>query len=89
MAEILYSLLFLSELDKGCPCSLINSSIGSKQFDFNARSIWRDMECIRRFPEDRVPENGIRKDLVYDHREKGYHLEQPTDADKRRGSDSL
>ena len=56
---------------------VVNKAEMARQFDVNARSIQRDMECIRRFLEDRVPENGIRRELVYDYREKGYRLEQP------------
>lgn len=56
---------------------VVNKAEMARRFDVNARSIQRDMECIRRFLEDRVPENGIRKDLVYDYGKKGYRLKQP------------
>lgn len=56
---------------------VVNKAEMARRFDVNARSIQRDMECIRRFLEDRVTENGIQKELVYDYRGKGYRLEEP------------
>ena len=63
-----------AELTEG---RVVNKAEMAQRFGVNARSIQRDVESIRRFLEDRETKNGIRNELIYDYREKGYRLEQP------------
>lgn len=45
----------------------------AQQFHVTERSVQRDMESLRCF----FAEQGLRQDIVYDKRERGYRLEQP------------
>ena len=63
-----------AELTEG---RVVNKAEMAQRFGVNARSIQRDVESIRRFLEDQETKNGIRNELIYDYREKGYRLDQP------------
>ncbi len=60
---------------------LINGQIVKKAemaqlYGVNARSIQRDLEDIRIFLDNQIVEDGVRNQLIYDYRHKGYRLEQ-------------
>lgn len=60
---------------------LMNGKIVNKKeeavcFGVNERSIQRDIENIRDFLDNQVVEDGIRNQLIYDYKAKGYRLEQ-------------
>lgn len=48
----------------------------AEMYDVNPKSIQRDLENIRNFLDNQVVEQGIRNQLIYDRKQKGYRLEQ-------------
>lgn len=48
----------------------------AQQYNVNPKSIQRDLENIRDFLDNQIVEEGIRNQLIYDRKEKGYRLEQ-------------
>lgn len=48
----------------------------AEEFGISDKSIQRDFEAIRVFLDRKDVEDGVRMQLVYDHQEKAYHLEQ-------------
>lgn len=60
---------------------LLNGQIVKKAelaqiYDVNPKSIQRDLEDIRNFLDNQNVEEGIRNQLIYDYKQKGYRLEQ-------------
>ena len=48
----------------------------AQTYGVNPKSIQRDLENIRNFLDNQVVEQGIRNQLIYDRKQKGYRLEQ-------------
>ena len=60
---------------------LLNGQLIKKEemaqiYGVNPKSIQRDLENIRNFLDNQVVEQGIRNQLIYDRKQKGYRLEQ-------------
>lgn len=55
---------------------VINKAEMAQFYGVNARSIQRDIESIRNFLDNQTVEDGIHNQLIYDHKKKGYRLEQ-------------
>lgn len=55
---------------------LVKKAELAQVYGVNPRSIQRDLEVIRDFLDNQTVEEGIRNQLVYDYKEKGYRLEQ-------------
>ena len=55
---------------------LIKKEEMAQTYGVNPKSIQRDLENIRNFLDNQVVEQGIRNQLIYDRKQKGYRLEQ-------------
>ena len=55
---------------------LIKKEEMAQTYGVNPKSIQRDLENIRKFLDNQIVEQGIRNQLIYDRKQKGYRLEQ-------------
>ena len=59
---------------------LVKKAEEAERFGVNAKSIQRDLEGIRAFLAEQSAQEGFHNELVYDHYDKGYRLEQGSSA---------
>lgn len=59
---------------------VINKRETAQHLGVTERSIQRDIEDIREFLNDRMVENGVKNDVVYDHHKRGYYMEKSESA---------
>ena len=55
---------------------VVNKTELAQMYGVNPKSIQRDIEDIRNFLDNQVVEEGFHNQIIYDHRQKGYRLEQ-------------
>ena len=55
---------------------VVNKTELAQMYGVNPKSIQRDIEDIRNFLDNQVVEEGFHNQIFYDHRQKGYRLEQ-------------
>lgn len=55
---------------------VVNKSELAQMYGVNPKSIQRDIEDIRNFLDNQIMEEGFHNLIIYDHRQKGYRLEQ-------------
>ena len=55
---------------------VVNKTELAHMYGVNPKSIQRDIEDIRNFLDNQVVEEGFHNQIIYDHRQKGYRLEQ-------------
>lgn len=55
---------------------VVNKMELAQMYGVNPKSIQRDIEDIRNFLDNQVVEEGFHNQIIYDHRQKGYRLEQ-------------
>ena len=55
---------------------LVNKAEEALNYQVNERSIQRDIDDIRHYLDSDISATGIVNSVVYDHKEKGYRLEQ-------------
>ncbi|MBR5800843.1 MAG: WYL domain-containing protein [Lachnospiraceae bacterium] len=55
---------------------VVNKAELAQIYGVNPKSIQRDLEDIRNFLDNQIVEEGIPNQLIYDHKQKGYRLEQ-------------
>lgn len=54
----------------------VNKAETAREYGVNEKTIQRDLEKIRTFLDSQTVEEGITNSLIYDHKEKGYRLEE-------------
>ena len=59
---------------------IVKKAEEAENFGVNVKSIQRDLEGIRAFLAEQSAQEGFRNELVYDHYDKGYRLEQSSSA---------